>query len=50
MGTYFAQVSLSYTNVPLVEGSKIPTAAFLEATEGLIKMFGMSGPFDSRFD
>ncbi|CEQ39863.1 SPOSA6832_01424, partial [Sporobolomyces salmonicolor] len=42
MSTYFETVSKSYVDVP-VSDAGVDTLAFLEATEGLIKMFDLLG-------
>ncbi|KZV83025.1 glycolipid transfer protein [Exidia glandulosa HHB12029] len=42
MSTYFDTVSKSFTDVPVTEDG-VDTVAFLEASEGLVKMFDLLG-------
>jgi hypothetical protein len=40
MSTYFDNLKRNYTDVPVTEDG-IGTSPFMEATEGVVKMFGM---------
>lgn len=42
MSTFFDEVKASYADVPITDG-KIETATFLEASEGLVKLFDLLG-------
>lgn len=40
MSTFFDEMKRSFKDVPITDG-KISTAEFLEASESLVKLFGM---------
>lgn len=40
MSTFFDEMKRSFKDVPIIDG-KISTAEFLEASESLVKLFGM---------
>lgn len=42
MSTFFDEIKASYSDVPLTD-NKIETATFLEASEGLVKLFDLLG-------